>query len=148
LLCSVAPAQPQQNQTQYPSELNLGKPATSQASTAVADIIKLSQAKISDDIIVQQPSRKGQRFDLSTEQLIQLKSAGVSDRVIQAMIDPPRTNTPAVQQQTASTSNVQPRETNIPAKPEPAGGVPDGANAFVPVSRVGLSNGATKLKDG
>jgi hypothetical protein len=54
----------------------------------VDDVIKLSKAGLSDDLIVEQIEKKGQRLDLSTEQLIQLKQAKVSDRVIAAMIDP------------------------------------------------------------
>jgi hypothetical protein len=54
----------------------------------VADVIKLSKAGLSDDVIVQQIKKKGRPFDLSTEQLLQLKAAHVSDRVIQVMIDP------------------------------------------------------------
>ena len=54
----------------------------------VADVIKLSKAGLSDDTIIQQIKRKNQHFDLSTDQLIQLKDAHVSERVIQVMIDP------------------------------------------------------------
>jgi len=54
----------------------------------VNDVIKLSKAGLSDDLIIQQIRKKGQRFDLSTDQLIQLKTAHISDRVIQVMIDP------------------------------------------------------------
>lgn len=58
----------------------------------VQDVIKLSKAGLGDDLIIQQLRKKNQRFDLSTDQLLQLKAASVSDRVIQVMIDPmPRT---------------------------------------------------------
>ena len=72
-------------QTSYPSSITLApiaKPMT------VADVIKLSKAGLSDDTIIQQIERKNQHFDLSTDQLIQLKDAHVSERVIQVMIDP------------------------------------------------------------
>jgi hypothetical protein len=55
---------------------------------SVDDVIKLSKAGLSDDLIIQQIKKKGQRFDLSTDQLLQLKAAHVSERVIQVMIDP------------------------------------------------------------
>ena len=54
----------------------------------VHDVIKLSKAGLGDDLIIQQLRKKNQRFDLSTDQLLQLKAASVSDRVIQVMIDP------------------------------------------------------------
>jgi hypothetical protein len=131
LLCSVAPALPQQNQPQYPSELNLGKPALTQTAAAVADVIKLSQAKISDDIIVQQLSKKGQHFDLSTEQLIQLKNAGVSDRVIQAMIDPTKGTAPSPTQNTQIVSPQQPKQLNDASAAASPSEIPSGAHAFV-----------------
>ena len=61
----------------------------------VDDVIRLSKAGLSDDVIIQQIKKKGQRFDLSADQLIQLKSASVSERVIQVMIDPTRNPSPS-----------------------------------------------------
>jgi len=60
----------------------------------VEDVIKLVKAGISEDIIIQQIRKRPGGFDLSTDQLIQLKSATVSDRLIQVMLDPTRTDTP------------------------------------------------------
>src|SRR5581483_8075754 len=59
------------------------------------DVIRLVKAGLSDDIIIQQLRKSGQTFDLSTDQLIALKTAKVSDRVVQFMIDPPKTESPA-----------------------------------------------------
>jgi hypothetical protein len=131
LLCSMALAQPQQNQQQYPSELDLRKPAPSQSATAVADVIKLSQAKISDDIIVQQLSKKGQRFDLSTEQLIQLKNAGVSDRVIGAMIDPTKGNVPSSTENTRIAPPERPKQLTDASPAASPSELPSGGHAFV-----------------
>ena len=70
------------------------KPAAAPAKTAasrglaVEDVIKMSKAGLSDDIIVQQIRKNAQAFDLTTDQLIQLKTASVSDRVIKVMMDP------------------------------------------------------------
>ena len=61
----------------------------------VDDVIRLSKAGLSDDVIIQQIKKKDQRFDLSTDQLVQLKSASVSERVIQVMIDPTRDPAPS-----------------------------------------------------
>ena len=51
----------------------------------VEDVIKLSKAGLGDDLIIAQIKKRPHPFDLWTNQLIQLKSAHVSDRVIQAM---------------------------------------------------------------
>ena len=83
VLIGISPVAPTQNS--YPSSITLApqaKPMT------VADVIKLSKAGLSDDIVIQQIRKKGQHFDLSTDQLIQLKDAHVSERVIQVMLDP------------------------------------------------------------
>ena len=98
----------------------------------VADVIKLSQAKLSDDVIAQQLSKKGQRFDLSTEQLIQLKNAGVSDRVIQAMMDPTKATASSPTQNPQITVPQQPKQppdTSVAGAPAD---LPPGANAFAP----------------
>jgi hypothetical protein len=54
----------------------------------VQDVIKLSKAGLSDDTIIEQIRTKRQPFELSTDQLLQLKAAKVSERVIQVMINP------------------------------------------------------------
>jgi len=54
----------------------------------VDDVIKMSKAKVSDDVIIQQLKKEGQYFNLTTDQLLQLKTAHVSKQVIQVMIDP------------------------------------------------------------
>ena len=58
------------------------------------DLIKLSKAGFSDDVIIQKIKKNGQAFDLSPDQMIQLKSAGVSDKVVQVMLDPAKADTP------------------------------------------------------
>ena len=60
---------------------------TSAGSLSVDDVIKLSKAGFDDDVIIQKIKKQGQPFDLTTDQLIQLKSASVSSRVIQVMSD-------------------------------------------------------------
>jgi hypothetical protein len=67
-----------------------GKPA---GALTADDVIKLVKAGLSEDIVIQQIRKSGQPFDLSTDQLINLKAANVSDRILQAMLDP--TQTPA-----------------------------------------------------
>src|ERR1019366_8024661 len=75
------------------------RPQTTRMMT-VDDVIRLSKAGLSDDVIIQQIKKKGQRFDLSTDQLVQLKSASVSERVIQAMIDPTKDSRPSPTEKT------------------------------------------------
>jgi hypothetical protein len=74
-----------------------GKAAATPAGLSVEDVIKLSKAGLSEDIIVQQVKKRSQPFDLTTDQLIALKTANVSDRIVAFMLDPskPATAAPA-----------------------------------------------------
>lgn len=56
----------------------------------VDDVIRLSKAGLSDDVIIQQirNKNKDQSINLSTDQLLQLKGAHVSDRVIGMLSNP------------------------------------------------------------
>jgi prophage DNA circulation protein len=61
-------------------------PGRARASgVTVEDVVKLAKAGLSEDIIVEQIKRKGQAFDLSSDQIIELKAAHVSDRVLEAI---------------------------------------------------------------
>src|ERR1022692_2267061 len=84
--------------------------SASAGSLSVDDVIKLSKAGVDDDVIIQKIRKQGQPFDLTTDQLIQLKSASVSNRVMQVMIDPTKaspsdTKIPASTQSTGMTSS-------------------------------------------
>jgi hypothetical protein len=87
ILILCCPILGQQNQTKYPKVVYLGD-VTPQTRMTVSDVIKLKRAGLSDDLLIQQILKNNQRFDLSTNQLIQLKNASVSERVIQVMLDP------------------------------------------------------------
>jgi hypothetical protein len=54
----------------------------------VEDVIKLAKAGLSEDIILEQIRKRGQPYDLSTDQILALKAANVSDRIVAFMLDP------------------------------------------------------------
>ncbi|MGH9845424.1 MAG: hypothetical protein ACREEM_42470 [Blastocatellia bacterium] len=60
------------------------------------DVIRLVKAGLSDEIVITRIKQSQTRFDLSTEALLKLKEAGVSNRVIEAMTNPSSTTTPSV----------------------------------------------------
>ncbi len=85
--------------------LQLGMPAQSQTSTiaavtpqsspvSITDVIRLSKAGLGDEVIIQKIKKNGQAFDLSPDQMIELKSAGVSDKVVAVMLDPAKSDNP------------------------------------------------------
>ena len=77
LTCCIATAQ------QHPTEVYLGP-----APMTVNDVIKLTRAHVGEEVILQQLRQNNKHFVLSSNDLIRLKNAGVSDRVVQAMISP------------------------------------------------------------
>ncbi len=50
------------------------------------DVIALSKAGVSDDVIINQMIASGSAFQLTTDDIIDLEKAGVSEKVISAMI--------------------------------------------------------------
>jgi hypothetical protein len=52
----------------------------------VNDVIRLSQAGVSEDIIIQQIRSKARAFNLTTDDLIRLKTASVSETIIRVML--------------------------------------------------------------
>jgi len=54
----------------------------------VDDVIKMSEAGRSDEVIIEQLKKEGQYFNLTSDQLLKLKTAHVSKQVIQVMVDP------------------------------------------------------------
>ena len=63
------------------------KPAASVMMTN-RDVIQLVKAKISDDVIITKIKQSKTRFDTSTQGLIALKEAGVSDQLVSVMMVP------------------------------------------------------------
>jgi hypothetical protein len=58
---------------------------------SVLDVIRMSQAGVSDSLIISKMNAVGAAYRLSASEIIDLQMSGVSDRVIQRMIDgPPR----------------------------------------------------------
>ena len=86
----------------------------------VEDIGRLVQAGISEDLIIAKLRKNGKAFDLSTDELLRLKKAGVSDRILNVMMDPGQ---PAPAQ--AEVSSVA-----VPAAGTPAPGIPDEVGVY------------------
>jgi hypothetical protein len=61
----------------------------------VSDVARMAKAGVSDDVILAQIHARRATFDLKTDDLVNLKSAGVSDRVIREMMAAAPARTPA-----------------------------------------------------
>jgi len=63
----------------------------SQMVYGVPQIIRLSQAKVSDDTIIAYVKNSGFSYSLDADQIINLRQQGVSDAVITTMLNQPKT---------------------------------------------------------
>ncbi|MFN0120238.1 MAG: hypothetical protein ACKV2V_07025 [Blastocatellia bacterium] len=82
------------------------------------DVMRLAQAKVGDDIIIARIRQSQTQFDLSTDALIRLKTAGVSEAVLKVMMESAgATPAPAIPPASANTAAAP-----APARPaaEPA----------------------------
>jgi hypothetical protein len=52
------------------------------------EVVKLTKAGVSEEIIVARVKKAGKAFDLTFEEILELKGAGVSDAVVKILIDP------------------------------------------------------------
>jgi hypothetical protein len=66
-----------------------------QKRTSIDDVIEMSKAGLSESLIITTLRKEGQAFSLKPADMVRLKQAGVSDAVMQAMIDPGSSTTAA-----------------------------------------------------
>ena len=69
--------------------------AAQSAGTPVDQVIALKKSGLSDDLIIRAVARDRLHGDLGTSEMLKLKNAGVSDRVITAMMEGPAPASPA-----------------------------------------------------
>ena len=100
---------------------------------SIADVIRLSQAGLSDNTIIAQIKMRSEPLNLTPDDLLQLKAAHVSDRVIESF-------TSSSQSQDANSANpAQPAATTTSSQPQSTGQPPDAPARSVNKPRVYLS---------
>jgi hypothetical protein len=68
--------------------------APQEQNLSLADIKALAKAEVADDIIISEINNTGSTFNLEAQAIIDLKNAGVSEKVISYMMNPkPKTVT-------------------------------------------------------
>ena len=107
-------------------------PATTESvklSYGVEDVLKLSRAQVSEDVITTYIKNTGTIYDLKPKEIVYLKEQGVSDRIINTMMDQRRIanevaaqaqQQAAAQQPAAVADNNYPVTTPAYSEPEPA----------------------------
>lgn len=86
-------------QTSAPTTTTASTPAPANSTPVtlpygVEDVLKLSRAQVSEDVILTFIHNSGTVYNLAPNDIVYLRNAGVSDRVISAMLDQ-RKNVPA-----------------------------------------------------
>jgi hypothetical protein len=99
-------------------------------SYGVEDVLKLSRAQVSEDVITTYIRNTGTIYDLKPKEIVYLKEQGVSDRIINTMMDQRRIanevaaqaqqQQAAAQQPAAVADNNYPVTTPAYSEPEPA----------------------------
>jgi hypothetical protein len=64
-------------------------------SLTVEEVVKLSKAGFSEEVIITRIRKNGKAFDLSTDELVELKKTGIGDSIIKFLLDPSQPYTPA-----------------------------------------------------
>jgi hypothetical protein len=133
-------------------------PVTVTLPYGVDDVLKLSRAQVSDDIIVNFVQNSGIAYNLGPKELVYLKEQGVSDRVVNAMLDerkrviaeaaaaaqtPPPA--PAQTSETVSTPSYAPTyaqpQTEVQAAPSTVYTIPSQPYAYYPTPYYGYYGG-------
>jgi hypothetical protein len=94
------------------------QPAPAGTPLSVEEVVKLSQSGVSEDVIVTKIKKNGRPFDLSADELLELRKAGVKDTVVKYLLDPSQPYTPPAPSPPPSTV-APPAPVTPPAKPEP-----------------------------
>lgn len=58
------------------------------ASLNVEDVVKLSKDGIAEDVIITEIKKNGKPFDLSVNEIVELKKLGISDAIVKCLLDP------------------------------------------------------------
>ena len=68
--------------------------ANADSPLTVEEVVKLSRSGFSEELIVTKIKKNGKAFDLSTDELVELKKQGLSDNIIRFLLDPAQPYTP------------------------------------------------------
>lgn len=92
--------------------------AAPQLSYGVSQIVDLTRAKVSDDVVVKYIQNSGNSYGLDAAQIIYLRQQGISDTVLNAMLNQRQMNAPAnVQSSTQTYSDTGGTATTATAQP-------------------------------
>lgn len=65
-----------------------------ETNLTVEEVLRLIRAGFSEELVVTKIKKNGKAFDLSTDELVELKKQGVSEAIIRVLLDPTQPYTP------------------------------------------------------
>src|SRR5437879_3310381 len=65
-----------------------GQTDTNSKPFTIEDVVKLCKAGLTDELVITKIKKNNKAFDLSPDELIELRKSGVSDTVIKYLLDP------------------------------------------------------------
>jgi hypothetical protein len=107
----------------------MAQDATVDVPAGVQDVVKLTKAGMSEDIILAKVKKAGVSYDLTTDQMIYLKNQGVSQNVITALLQAGPASTPAAPASTSSSAAPPPPPPSSSAPAPDSGGGQSSASA-------------------
>src|SRR4026209_1575761 len=63
-------------------------------SLTLEEVVKLSKAGFSEELIITRIKKSGKAFDLSTDELVELRRTGIGESIIKFLLDPSQPYTP------------------------------------------------------
>lgn len=125
----VAPTAAAQPTTAAPT---VATPAAARLPYGLEDIVKLSRAQISEDIILNYVRSSGTVYNLRPQDIVTLKNEGVSDHVISAMLDQRRAAAEMASQAITQPAPMSPAPAPDSSAPvvTPLNAPPDSASAY------------------
>lgn len=83
-------------------------------SSSAEDVLKLTKAKISDDVTLAFIQSRDHSYRLTAAEILYLRNAGVSDRLLTAMLTQPAASADASQPASAANETIPPAENSAP----------------------------------
>lgn len=95
----------------------------SSASLTVEGVVELSKGGVAEEVIITKIKMNGKAFDLNTAEILELRKLGISDSIVNYLLDPSYTPKPASPPPVPShpeTPGASPPVASLPAKHYPA----------------------------
>lgn len=84
---------------------------------AIEDVIQMSRAGVSDELIIARVKRNAKAFDFNTAEIVELRKSGVSETVIKYLVDPSLPYSPPAPVAPAAGAPAAPAIPVVPADP-------------------------------